>query len=124
MAVNAVAWRKIACEIIDSVADENFQRTAWFGKGLLISTPAEIYNNVFSDLDLEEFITSPDVALNDLERTAATNLVRKMRYFEEVMGQDLSPDRVIDHPVWREVREAAQRVLDVLQCPRSPSAAS
>ena len=122
MAVDSALWRKIACEIIDCVADENFQRNAWFGKGSFISTPAEIYNNVFSDLDLEEFIASPDVALNDLERTAATKLVSKMRYFEKVVGQDLSPDRVIDHPVWREVREAAQRVLDVLQCPRSPSA--
>jgi hypothetical protein len=122
MVVDAARWRKTACEIIDSVADENFQRAAWFGKGPFISTPAEIYNNVFSDLDLDEFITSRDVALNDLERTAATKLVSKMRYFETVIGQDLSPERVIDHPVWREVREAAQRVLNVLQCPPPSSA--
>ena len=115
MAVDASRWRESAREIIGSVADESFQRTAWFGKGPFISSPEETYNAVFSDLALEEFIACPDVALNDLERAAATKLVSKMRYFEKLIGEDLTPDTVIDHPVWREVREAAQRVLDVLQ---------
>ena len=118
MAINAPLWRKNACEIVGCVVDENFQRTAWFGRGQFVSSPEELYNSVFSDLAFEEFISSPDIALNDLQRTAATKLVGKMRYFEKVIGKDLSANRVIDHPGWREVREAAQRVLDVLQCPR------
>jgi hypothetical protein len=117
--VDALRWRKNACEIIGSVANENYQRAAWFGKSRFISSPEEVYNQVFGDLAFEEFVASPEVALNDLERAAAVALISKMLHFEEVAGEDLAPERVIDHPVWREVREAAQRVLDALQCPPS-----
>jgi len=117
MVVNASRWRERACEIIGYVADEHFQRTAWFGKGPYVSSPDEIYNQVFSDLDIGKFIASPEVALSDLQRAAATELANKMEYFDKVMSEDLSPERVIDHPVWREVREAARRVLHVLGCP-------
>ena len=121
MAVNASLWRKNACEIIGAVADENFQRSAWFGKGRHVSSPEEVYNQIFDDLDIKQFIASPDVSLNDLQKTAATRLVDKMEYFDRLVGPNLPPDKVIDHPVWREIREAAQRVLDVLQCPSAPN---
>lgn len=122
MAVDASRWRANACEIIGSVADENFQRDAWLGKGRFISSPEEIYNQVFSDLAFEEFISSPDIALNDLQRAAANKLVSKMNYFEKIVGRNWSPENVIDHPVWREVRQAARQVLDVFQCLALPRA--
>jgi hypothetical protein len=102
--------------MIGYVADEEFQRTAWFGKSRYVSSPEEIYNQVFSDLDLEQFIISPEVALGDLQRAAATQLLRKMQYFDEIMGENLSPEGVIDHPLWLEIREAAREVLDALEC--------
>jgi hypothetical protein len=121
MAVNASRWRERACEIIGYVADENLHRTAWFGKGPYVSSPDEIYNQVFSDLDLEKFIASPDVALTGVQRVAALELASKMEHFDKAMGGTLSPERVVDHPEWREVREAARRVLDVLGCPPVPN---
>jgi hypothetical protein len=78
VSVDASRWRKNACEIIGSVADENYQRAAWFGKSRFISSPEEVYNQVFDDLAFEEFVASPEVSLNDLERAAAVALISKM----------------------------------------------
>ena len=110
-------WRKNACEIIGNVADEEFQRDAWFGKGGYVSSPQEVFNQVFNDLAFEEFIVSPEIDLNDLQKAAANRLVEKMRYFEKLVSEDLRPEQVIDHPAWREVRQTAKRLLDLLQCP-------
>lgn len=120
MEVCIARWRESACEIIGSLADEEFQRDAWFGKGKYVSSPEEVYNQVFGDLAFEQFIESPEVALNDLQRTVANDLVRIMRYFEKLVDRELPPQQVIDHPVWGEVRQTARRFLDLLQCP-SPS---
>jgi hypothetical protein len=117
MVVNASRWRERACEIIGYVADEDLHRTAWFGQGPFISSPDEIYNQVFSDLDLENFITSSAVGLTDLQKAAATDLASKMNHFDQMMGGNLSPDKVVDHSAWREVREAARRLLVALGCP-------
>jgi hypothetical protein len=111
-------WRKNACWIIGGVADEKFQRDAWFGKGKYVSSPVEIYNQVFGDLALEEFIASPEIGLNDMQKAAANELIEKMRHFEKLVDEDLPPRQVIDHPVWREVRQTASRLLDLLQCPK------
>jgi hypothetical protein len=110
-------WRKNACYIIGNVADEKFQRDAWFGKGKYVSSPDEVYNQVFGDLAFEKFIASPEIDLNDLQKAAANQLVEKMRYFERLVDRNLPPRQVIDHPAWKEVRQTAKRLLALLQCP-------
>ena len=92
-------WRKNACEFVGNVADENFQRQAWLGKGRCVSSPLEVFNQVFGDLAFEEFIVSLEIDLNDLQK-----------------AEDLRLEQVIDHPAWKEVRLTAQRLLDLLQC--------
>jgi hypothetical protein len=75
-------------------------------------------HQVFGDLAFEKFIASPEINLNDLQKKAANELIEKMRYFEKLVDRDLPPRQVIDHPVWREVRQTASRLLDLLQCPK------
>lgn len=56
---------------------------------------------VFGDLAFEEFIVSPEIDLNDLQKAAAKKLVEKMRYFEKLVNEDLRLEQVIDHPAWK-----------------------
>jgi len=115
MGANVAMWRKNACQIIWTVADEKFQRDNWFGKGEYVSSPSEMYNNVFDDLAIEEFLASPEIALNVLQKAAGNRLVEAMNAFEKPVDS-LTPDQVIDHPAWREVRDAAKRFWDLLEC--------
>jgi len=112
---NIPAWRKNAIEIIGSVADESFQRDAWFGKGRYVSSPEAIYNQVFSDLAFEMFVESPEICLNDLQKAAAKKLIEKMRSFEKAVDSRLLPEQVIDHPAWIDVRRAAKTFLKLFE---------
>jgi hypothetical protein len=114
--VDVLMWRRKICEGLDGVIDEKFQRDAWFGKSKYISSPDEEYNMIFSDFGVEEFIASPEVALHASQKMAGNQLVEKMRYFAKLIGPGMPPDKVIDHAVWAEVRQAAKRFSDLLEC--------
>jgi hypothetical protein len=118
MAANVTMWRKHVCEAVDAIADLSFQRDAWFGRGRYRSSPEEIYNQLFDDAVFEEFLQSADVGLNDLQRLAGQRLVEKMNFFDKLGGPSLPARVVIEHPVWKEVREAARRFLSLLPCNR------
>jgi hypothetical protein len=113
---NVTLWRRNACGALDIIADEKFQRDAWFGKSKYFSSPDEVYNGLFSDVDIEEFIVSPEIALNDLQKAAGNSFVEKIRIFETLVDESLPPDQVIDHPAWREVRHAAKKFWNLLEC--------
>jgi|SRR5882757_7223518 hypothetical protein len=115
MGANVAMWRKNACQIIWTVADEKFQRDNWFGKGKYVSSPSEMHNNVFDDLAIEEFLASSEIGLNDLQRAAGDRFVDAMNAFDKPMDS-LTPEQILDHPMWREVRRTAKAFLDLLEC--------
>jgi hypothetical protein len=112
---NVPRWRKNACNFISHIADEQFQRDNWFGKGKYISSPDEMYNEVFDDILIEEFLVSPEVGLNDQQRAAGKRFVDAMNAFDKPMNS-LTSEQIIDHTMWREVRKAAKEFLDLLEC--------
>lgn len=120
MSTNASIWLEKACSIIGSVADERFQRDNWFGQGESVSWPTEMYNEVFDDLLIEDFLQSSEVGLNEPQRAAGQAFVEAMNAFEGPVDS-LTPTEVIDHPLWREVRRTARIFLDLLSCPKRES---
>lgn len=118
MAANVTMWRKHVCEAVDTIADVNFQRDNWFGNGRYLSSPEDIYNQLFDDAVIEEFLDSAEVGLNDLQKAAGRRLVERLTFFDKLGGPSLPASTVIEHPVWKEVREAARRFLSLLPCNR------
>jgi hypothetical protein len=116
MVTDISIWRKRACDILRIVVDEQFQRENWFGRGKYISSPEEIYNELFTDLEVEVFIASPGVALNEQQKKAGNDLVAKLEAFDKEVGPELPPDVVIDHPKWSEIRQAAKKFRELLDC--------
>ena len=90
-------WRKNLCEALDALADEAFQRANWFGKGQYISSPEEMYNELFSDFSVEDFVCSAEVGLTDLQKSLGQDLIAKLEAFDREMGPDLSADVVVGH---------------------------
>ena len=111
-------WRKKLCSALDLLADENFQRENWFGRGKYVDSPDEQYNNLFTDYDIEEFVDSPEIALNPQQRAAGQRLIDMLEAFDKSVGPELLPEVVIDHPKWVEIRHAARQFLDLLNCPK------
>ena len=46
------------------VADERYQRRAWFGIGPEVSSPTEVFNELFDDCRISEFIRRPDALIS------------------------------------------------------------
>lgn len=107
-------WLKNACEILDAIADADFLRDAWSGRSRYVSSPDEIYNNVFSDAHVDGY-ANPDLALDEAQKAAGKAFIDRMRDFDKIGGPELPWQEVIDHPGWIEVREAARKFLDLLK---------
>ncbi len=107
-------WLKNTCEILDAIADPDFLRDAWSGKSKYISSPDEIYNNVFSDAHVDEY-ADPDLALDEAQKAAGKAFIDSMEQFDKIGGPELPWREVIDHPGWMKVREAAKKFLDLLK---------
>jgi hypothetical protein len=116
MPVDVSIWQRNICQGLYEVADEKFQRENWSGKGKYISSPDDIYNSLFSDLGIKDFIASSEVGLTDQQKKAGDDLVAKLEAFDKVVGPELPPDVVIDHPKWNEIRQAAKKFRDSLGC--------
>jgi len=107
-------WLKNACDVLDDIADPNHLREAWSGKSRYISSPTEIYNNVFSDAVIDEYMDA-DLDLDEAQKAAGKSFIDSMEDFDKIGGPELPWQEVIDHPGWIKVREAAKRFLDLLR---------
>jgi len=107
-------WLKNTCEILDAIADPDFLRDAWSGRSGYVSTPEEIYNNVFSDAVIDEY-PDPDLGLDDAQKAAGKAFIDSMEQFDKIGGPELPWQEVIDHPGWVKVREPAGRFPALLR---------
>jgi hypothetical protein len=107
-------WLKVACDVLDGIADRDVLRDAWSGKSGYSTTPEEIYNEVFSDAHIDGY-ADPDLALDEAQKAAGKEFVDRMEDFDKIGGPELPWQEVIDHPGWIKVREAAARFLALLK---------
>lgn len=107
-------WLKNTCAILDDIADTDFLREAWSGKSRYVSSPDEIYNNVFSDAHVDGY-ANPELELDEAQLAAGKAFIDSMERFDEIGGPELPWQEVIDHPGWVKVREAARTFLDLLR---------
>ena len=114
MALDKEIWRNDAYEVLASIADRDFLREVWSGKTRYISTPTEIYNEVFSDAFLGEY-ARPELGLDEAQKAAGKAFIDSMEHFDSIGGPELPWQEVIDHPGWIKVREAAKKFLDLLR---------
>jgi hypothetical protein len=114
MALDKKIWLHDACEVLDEIADVAFLRDVWSGKTRYVSTPTEIYNNVFNDAYVGEYARA-ELGLDEAQKAAGKEFIERMEYFDKIGGPELPWNVVIDHPDWVKVREAAKKFLDLLR---------
>ena len=114
MALDKKIWLNDAYEVLAPIADRDFLREVWSGKTRYISTPTDIYNEVFSDAFLGEY-ARPELGLDEAQKAAGKVFIDSMEDFDKIGGPELPWQEVIDHPGWIKVREAAKKFLDLLK---------
>ena len=117
MPVNIEAWRKVVEQTVDGIADEEFQRRAWFGVGPEESSPEETINQFLGDAAIREFLGRADTGLNDQQIESGRNLIILIEDLLKGMPKGykfFDPSKLIDDPKWKEIRKAATLFLALL----------
>lgn len=107
-------WRERIIEAVQDIADEKFQKSAWFAKSEEISSPEEVYSRLFDDFIFDEFLESDEVGLTADQKQKGRYLVEAMNAYPENSSNLPSPEVVIDDPQWKRIREVAQDFLNSL----------
>ncbi|MFN3828410.1 MAG: hypothetical protein ACK4NR_12395 [Micavibrio sp.] len=114
MSVNMDLWFLNVWNSVDEIADEGFQRQAWFGIGDLIGSPSEAFNRFFSDAAMEDFIQRKDTGLNTQQLESLINLTKIMKELSNKTPVNIDTEiggAFVDDPRWVEVREEAKKCL-------------
>jgi hypothetical protein len=54
-------WRLAVSAVVEKIADEHYQRTAWLGLDpKIVSSPDELFCQLFDDLQFHAFLASPE----------------------------------------------------------------
>jgi hypothetical protein len=114
MPIDLNSWRNVIKQVVDSIADENLQRRAWFGIGPEVSSPDDEFNAFFGDAAILEFLARDDTGLNDLQREAGRYLAKLMCDLSNETPDRIEPYSFIDDPRWKKIREAAARFSTLL----------
>ena len=108
-------WKKMITDVADEISDLEYQRSSWFGKGERISSPDELYNGLFDDSMIEEFLETHAKDLTEEQRRAGRELVRQMNQYAPANTEHLDPAAVIEDPLWDRVRLSAQSFVAALK---------
>ena len=102
-------WKGRIISALDDMADEQFQRRAWTGKGPEVSSLVEVICGLFDDALLLEYVdqyssTLPDEILSDIKtlELCVDRLDKNLDTLPEL--------EVIDNPEWVKIRGIAQRL--------------
>jgi hypothetical protein len=104
-------WLNLIFESVRPIADRDYQEKAWFGKSHAISSPDEVYCQLFDDNNFGLFLETFRATLTSEQVAAWLDLQVKMDQFAKHYGDYLDPYIVFNDPRWREVQAAASAFL-------------
>ena len=112
--MNADQWRLGVISVVRNLSDRDFQASAWFGKSELISSPEELYCQLFDDFIFDDFIQSTEINLTIQQKQRALALKNRMEETAQHLDIRKDPKEIVDNPLWVEVRAEAKRFLESL----------
>jgi hypothetical protein len=104
-------WLDLIFESVRPIADRDFQEKAWFGKSHAVSSPDEVYCQLFDDHNFELFLETSRATLTPEQVAAWLDLQAKMDLFAKQYGDYLDPYIVFNDPHWKEVQANASAFL-------------
>ncbi|MBD2233004.1 hypothetical protein [Phormidium tenue] len=103
-------WQEKIIEVLKDISDEEFQRESWLGRSDKISSPEELYCNLFDDFIFKDFIEEQKSLFSSAQLGWGQELVKKMEAFKETIFSYPDPQEIIDDERWIEIRQLADRL--------------
>lgn len=104
-------WKQSILKEVSHIADKNYQKKAWFGKGKYVSSLDEMYATLFEDFMFEDFLEQHTDLLTAEQRRLGKILLHVFDdYYDKNMPE--SEEVVIKDPNWDKVIDAAKVFSD------------
>jgi hypothetical protein len=113
--MNKTEWKNNVLRTIEHIASERYQEESWFGKGEKVSSPEELYCELFDDDQFEAFLHTPELQLTPLQKDAGIKLKNAMEKFSKQSGETMDPEKVFSDPMWEKIRKIANDFLTVMR---------
>jgi hypothetical protein len=114
MSIDPEVWRANIKDVLEQIADEEFQRQAWFNKlENVMSSPVEVVCQLYDDYLFERFVEDDKIGLSSDQRHAAREFAAMLSKF---LGETpaLDPHKLLADPRWATVRDEARTLVRLL----------
>jgi hypothetical protein len=118
--MNRDEWLARILSAVRHVASREFQERTWLGTGAEISSPEEVYNELFDDYTFDLFFEKYASTLTSDQADVWQELKSRMERYGEKMPATPDPRKVLDDPDWQEVRESAARFVAAFERVSAP----
>ncbi|ACE84718.1 hypothetical protein [Cellvibrio japonicus] len=105
-------WKNNIFNVIRKISDELYQKDAWFGSGEKISSPEELYCELFDDYAYDDFLHSLDIEITENQRSIGFKLKDIMSRYAKSVDYLNDAEKVFFDQEWDLVRTVACEFLD------------
>lgn len=104
-------WKECILDSVSNIADKEFQKKSWFGGTEYVSSPEEVYCQLFDDFIFDDFLDSTDISLTKEQRNSGNILRDKLNEYLKTLDVISDPEEVFNDPIWEDIRNSAQEFL-------------
>ncbi len=105
-------WERNILDVIKRISDRAYQERTWFGSTEIISSPEELYCELFDDYTYDDFLESPSIHLTQRQRNLGIQLKEKLNSYSKTIDELPDPKKVFNDTAWDEIRKLAKQFLD------------
>jgi len=107
-------WRTAILNTVLHIASKDYQEKSWFGNGDTLSSPEELYCELFDDYLFADFLSSSQVVMTETQKQFGTQLKVKLESYSKVISEFPTSKEVFLDPKWEEIRTVARKFLEVM----------
>jgi hypothetical protein len=105
-------WKECVLKVVSKIADKPYQERTWFSDGGELSSPSDLFCELFDDYIFDEFLSSSDVGMNDVQRSLGIELKKIMNEYAPNDDNLEDVKKIFDDPKWEDIRETAKQFLN------------
>jgi hypothetical protein len=118
--MNVGKWQDGILKAVEHVASSRYQEQTWLGSGQAMSSPEELFCELFDDMRFEEYLSSDITGLTPHQKSLGLELKSKMEAFSADKTY-FNPIEVLEDSSWHDIQEAARDFLSSFSA-RTPKA--
>ncbi|MCC5832533.1 MAG: hypothetical protein JJU12_05775 [Chlamydiales bacterium] len=110
--MNPILWKKNILDTVKKISSKSYQKKTWFGSNKFISSPIELYSELFDDYLFEQFLDSDIIELTYEQKELGIKLKEKLNKFSDQIEDFPSPYEVFNDQRWIEIRKLGRIFLE------------